>query len=39
VITKTEDGLRVSVDYEDSVPYIGNLSLSAAFENSVEIRR
>jgi cell division protein FtsB len=39
VITKTEDGLMVSVDYEDSVPYIGNLSLSATFENSVEIRR
>jgi hypothetical protein len=39
VISKTDTGLRVSVEYEDSVPYIGNLSLTAAFENSVEIRR
>jgi hypothetical protein len=39
VITKTDDGLRISVEYEDSVPYIANLSLTAAFDNSVEIRR
>ena len=39
VITKTDTGLRVSVEYEDSVPYIANLSLTAAFDNSVEIRR
>ena len=39
VITKTDVGLMVSVEYEDSVPYIGNLSLTAAFDNSVEIRR
>jgi cell division protein FtsB len=39
VITKTDAGLKVSVEYEDSVPYLGNLSLMAAFDNSVEIRR
>jgi len=39
VITKTDDGLKVSVDYEETVPYIANLSLTATFENSVEIRR
>jgi cell division protein FtsB len=39
VITKTDAGLKVSVEYEDSVPYIGNLSLMASFDNSVEIRR
>ncbi len=37
VISKTEEGFRVSVSYEDSVPYIANLSLMASFDNSVEI--
>jgi len=39
VITKTDAGLRISVNYEDTVPYIANLSLTATFDNSVEIRR
>jgi hypothetical protein len=39
VISKIDDGLRVDVSYEDSVPYIANLSLTASFDNSVEIRR
>lgn len=39
VVSKTDDGLRVDVSYEDSVPYIANLSLTASFDNSVEIRR
>ncbi len=38
-ITKTEEGYVVAVNYEDSVPYIANLSLVAAFDNSVEIRQ
>jgi len=39
VISKTDEGLRVDLSYEDSVPYIANLSLTATFDNSVEIRR
>jgi len=38
-ISKIDGGFRVSVDYEDSVPYIANLSLTATFDNSVEIRQ
>ncbi len=37
VISKTDDGFLISVEYEDSVPYIANLSITAAFDNSVEI--
>lgn len=39
VITKTDGGLLVSVAYEDSVPYLGNLSLTTTFDNSIEIRK
>jgi hypothetical protein len=39
VVSKTEEGFLVSVEYEDSVPYIANLSITAAFDNSVEIRK
>lgn len=39
VITKTDDGLLVSVSYADSVHYIGNISLTTTFDNSVEIRK
>lgn len=39
VISRIDGGLRVEVSYSDSVPYIGNLSLTADFENSVEIRQ
>lgn len=38
-ISKTDAGFLVSVEYEDSVPYIANLSITAAFDNSVEIMR
>lgn len=37
VISTTDEGFRVDVSYEDSVPYIANLSLMASFDNSVEI--
>jgi Domain of unknown function (DUF4845) len=39
VISKTDEGFLVSVEYEDSVPYIANLSITATFDNSVEIRK
>lgn len=39
LISKSDEGFLVSVSYEDSVPYIANLSLNAAFDNSVEIRK
>jgi len=39
VISKTGEGFLIEVDYEDSVPFIGNLSLTASFDNSVEIRK
>jgi hypothetical protein len=38
-ITKTDEGYLVKVSYEDQVPYIANISLLAAFENSAEIAR
>ncbi len=38
-ITKTETGYTVAISYDDSVPYIGNLSLVASFDNSVEIKQ
>jgi hypothetical protein len=38
-VAKTDSGFRVEVNYEDSVPYIANLSLLAKFDNSVEIRQ
>ena len=36
VISKTDEGFLIAVEYEDSVPYIANLSITASFENSVE---
>ncbi|MCL4792691.1 MAG: DUF4845 domain-containing protein [Gammaproteobacteria bacterium] len=39
LITKSEDGFRVEIDYEDEVPYLANLYLTAKFTNSVEISR
>jgi Domain of unknown function (DUF4845) len=39
VISTTDDGFRINVSYEDSVPYIANLSLMASFDNSVEIKK
>ena len=38
-ISKTDEGFLIAVEYEDSVPYIANLSITASFENSVEIRK
>ena len=39
VVSKTDEGFRVEVDYEDSVPFIANISLLASFNNAVEIRK
>jgi hypothetical protein len=39
VISKSEDGFLVEIDYEDQVPYLANLYLTAKFTNSVEISR
>lgn len=39
VITKSGDGFLVEIDYEDQVPYLANLYLTAKFNNSVEISR
>jgi hypothetical protein len=37
-ITKEEEGISVHVQYDDSVPYIANVSLSAHFDKTVKIR-
>ncbi|MCL4780355.1 MAG: DUF4845 domain-containing protein [Gammaproteobacteria bacterium] len=39
VISKSDDGFLVEIDYEDQVPYVANLYLTAKFSNSVEISR
>lgn len=39
VISKIDDGFLVEIDYEDQVPYLANLYLTAKFTNSVEISR
>jgi hypothetical protein len=39
VISKIDDGFLVELDYEDQVPYLANLYLTAKFSNSVEISR
>ena len=39
VISSVDEGFRVEVNYADSVPYIANLSLTAEFDNAVEIRK
>ncbi len=39
VISPIDNGFLIAVSYEDSVPYIANLSLLASFDNSVEIRK
>ncbi|MCL4721528.1 MAG: DUF4845 domain-containing protein [Gammaproteobacteria bacterium] len=38
-VVKTNDGFRVEISYSDTVPYIANISLTADFDNSVEIRK
>jgi hypothetical protein len=39
VISKSDNGFLVEIDYEDQVPYLANLYLTAKFNNSVEISR
>ena len=37
-ITRDESGVQMHVAYDDSVPYLGNVSLSAHFEKTVKVR-
>jgi Tfp pilus assembly protein PilE len=37
-ITKDEDGVQMHVAYDDTVPYVGNVSLSVHFEKTVKVR-
>jgi hypothetical protein len=37
-ITRDESGVQMHVAYDDSVPYLGNISLSAHFEKTVKVR-
>jgi hypothetical protein len=37
-ITKEEGGVQMHVAYDDSVPYVGNLSLSVHFDKTVKVR-
>jgi len=37
-ITKDEGGVQMHVAYDDSVPYVGNLSLSVHFDKTVKVR-
>ena len=37
-ITKDEGGVQMHVAYDDSVPYLANISLSAHFEKTVKVR-
>jgi hypothetical protein len=37
-ITKDEDGVSLHVVYDDSEPYIANLSLAAHFDKTVKVR-
>jgi hypothetical protein len=37
-ITKDDDGISMHVSYDDAVPYIANVSLSAHFDKTVKIR-
>lgn len=37
-ITKDDDGISMHVAYDDAVPYIANVSLSAHFDKTVKIR-
>jgi hypothetical protein len=39
VVQKTDEGLVVSVAYEERVPFVANVSLVAEFSNKVEIQR
>lgn len=37
-ITKDDGGVQMHVAYDDSVPFLGNVSFSAHFEKSVTVR-
>jgi Domain of unknown function (DUF4845) len=37
-ITKTEDGVEMHVAYDDTVPYVANVSLSVHFDKTVKVR-
>ncbi len=37
-VGKDDNGVTLHVDYDDSVPYIGNLSLSAHFDKTVKVQ-
>jgi hypothetical protein len=37
-ITREDGGVQMHVAYDDSVPYIGNVSLTAHFEKTVTVR-
>ena len=37
-ITKDEGGVQMHVAYDDSVPYVANVSLSVHFEKTVKVR-
>jgi hypothetical protein len=37
-ITKDDGGVQMHVAYDDAVPYMGNISLSAHFEKTVKVR-
>jgi hypothetical protein len=37
-ITKGEDGVQIHVAYDDSVPYVANVSLSVHFDKTVKVR-
>jgi Domain of unknown function (DUF4845) len=37
-ITKDDGGVQMHVAYDDSVPYVGNVSLSVHFEKTVTVR-
>jgi Domain of unknown function (DUF4845) len=37
-ITKNEDGVEMHVAYDDSVPYVANVSLSVHFDKTVKVR-
>jgi hypothetical protein len=37
-ITKDEGGIQMHVAYDDSVPYVANVSLSVHFEKTVKVR-
>jgi Tfp pilus assembly major pilin PilA len=37
-ITKNEDGVEMHVTYDDTVPYVANVSLSVHFDKTVKVR-